>query len=236
MRYAGSPILERHRIRHDLSILRSQTEFSNSGFGFHTHGGAMPEVLEPPVRSARELSNHGGPDRKALDGSKNVAIEASLAPVPLNQSRETMEPATITALASHRPSLERAQSSWRSAHDRLHAYRRQSGGGPRPVTPCRILGTLGRILLTTSESLAALCLVNADNTEFVRLFRKERRLQGRIYHRDKGAGRSGGKGVTIPDSPPRRTQWRAENLVPSLVGEDYGKRSLQIAPCLRSGA
>jgi len=94
----------------------------------------MPEVLEPPVRSARELSNHGGPDRKALDGSKNVAIEASLAPVPLNQSRETMEPATITALASHRPSLERAQSSWRSAHDRLHlpktVRRRPAPGNP----------------------------------------------------------------------------------------------------------
>jgi len=148
--------LERNRIRHDLSILRSQTEFFNAGFGYHTDRGAMPEVLEPPVRSARDFSNPGG--RQTRKRSKNVAIELSVEPIAMNQ--------------------------------------RQGACSASPETE---------------------------------------KTTGRTYRQDKGAGRSGGKGATIPDSPPRRTQWRAENSVPSLVGEGYGKRSLQSAPCLRSG-
>ena len=147
--------LERNRIRHDLSILRSQTEFSNAGFGYHTDRGAMPEVLEPPVRFARDFSNPGG--RQTGKHSKN-AIELSVEPMVMNQRQRA---------CSTSPEKEKST--------------------------------------------------------------------GRTYRQDKGAGRSGGKGATIPDSPPRRTQWRAENPVPSLVGEGYGKRSLQSAPCLRSG-
>ena len=148
--------LERNRIRHDLSILRSPTEFSDAGFGCHTDRGAMPEVLEPPVRSVRDFSNPGG--RQTGQHSKNVAIEVSVEPTVMNQHQ-----------------------------------------GACSASP------------------------------------EKEKTTGRTYRQDKGAGRSGGKGATIPDSPPRRTQWRAENSVPSLVGGGYGKRSLQSAPCLRSG-
>ena len=40
----------------DLSTLRSQLEFC---FGFHTNGGAMPKVLEPPMAPAGDSCNHG---------------------------------------------------------------------------------------------------------------------------------------------------------------------------------
>lgn len=43
----------------------------------------MPEVLEPPVRSARDFSNPGG--RQTGRHSKNVAIEVSVEPRVMNQ-------------------------------------------------------------------------------------------------------------------------------------------------------
>src|ERR1700745_3006033 len=52
--------VERNGIRlYDLSDLRSQLEFSNAGVSFHTNGGAMPKVLEPPAGSACDFSNPG---------------------------------------------------------------------------------------------------------------------------------------------------------------------------------
>ena len=44
---------------HDLFILWSQPELSNVGFSSHANRGAVPEVLEPPMVSARDFSNPG---------------------------------------------------------------------------------------------------------------------------------------------------------------------------------
>ena len=46
---------------YDLSILWSQPEFSDAGFSIHTNRRAMPEVLEPPMASMRDVFNPGAP-------------------------------------------------------------------------------------------------------------------------------------------------------------------------------
>lgn len=46
---------------YELSILRLQSEFSDAGFSIHTNRRAMPEVLEPPMASTRDVFNPGAP-------------------------------------------------------------------------------------------------------------------------------------------------------------------------------